>query len=67
MAQVHRPGPEVTHRHRTREQGFFAKHQDHAWSFTDCVSFVVMKERKASRALTKDERFREAGFVPLLG
>ena len=45
---------------------FFVKHQDKAWSFTDCVSFLLMKERKMTEALTKDEHFRQAGFRPLL-
>jgi predicted nucleic acid-binding protein len=47
-------------------QGFFLKHIDHAWSFTDCLSFQVMKESRLREALTKDARFAEAGFVPLL-
>lgn len=47
-------------------QRFFAKHADHPWSFTDCFSFMVMKELKLSEALTKDRNFKEAGFSPLL-
>jgi uncharacterized protein len=45
---------------------FFAKHQDKAWSFTDCFSFLLMKERKMTDALTKDEHYKQAGFRPLL-
>jgi len=45
---------------------FFVKHEDHPWSFTDCLSFVVMKRRRVREALTKDAHFREAGFQPLL-
>ncbi len=45
---------------------FFARHQDKAWSFTDCFSFLLMDETKISEALTKDEHFRQAGFRPLL-
>ena len=45
---------------------FFDKHRDKTWSFTDCFSFVLMKERKITDALTKDEHFRQAGFRPLL-
>jgi len=48
----------------TRE--FFAKHRDHAYSFTDCFSFCVMNELRLSDALTTDAHFREAGFRPLL-
>ena len=42
------------------------KHLDHRWSFTDCLSFEVMNERRVERALTKDANFEEAGFVALL-
>ena len=44
----------------------FVKHDDHAWSFTDCFSFVLMKELGLRDALTKDAHFREAGFRPML-
>lgn len=47
-------------------QIFFQKHSDHLWSFTDCASFIVMKEMKLSLALTKDKDFRQAGFMPIL-
>jgi uncharacterized protein len=30
------------------------------------VSFVVMSDRGISEALTADEHFRQAGFLPLL-
>ena len=45
---------------------FFLKHEDQAWSFTDCLSFLVMKDRQLHDSLTKDAHFREAGFEPLL-
>jgi len=45
----------------------FRKHIDHAYSFTDCSSFVVMRELRLREALTTDRHFREAGFEPLLG
>ena len=45
---------------------FFVKHVDHTWSFTDCLSFQVMKEDRLHDALTKDAHFAEAGFTPLL-
>lgn len=47
-------------------QRYFVKHLDHAWSFTDCVSFTVMKELRLRDALSSDQHFREAGFVALL-
>ena len=45
---------------------FFLKHEDQAWSFTDCLSFVVMKQRRLQESLTKDAHFRAAGYRPLL-
>ena len=45
---------------------FFAKHQDQAWSFTDCFSFCVMRQLELRDALTTDVHFRHAGFRPLL-
>jgi predicted nucleic acid-binding protein len=48
-------------------QNYFEKHLDHIWSFTDCFSFLIMKELKLRNALTKDRHFKEAGFAPLLG
>jgi uncharacterized protein len=47
-------------------KAFFRKHADHAYSFTDCTSFVVMRELKLAQALTTDRHFREAGFEVLL-
>jgi uncharacterized protein len=45
---------------------FFLKHHDKSWSFTDCFSFVVMRDLKLRDALTTDAHFRQAGFHPLL-
>jgi uncharacterized protein len=45
---------------------FLIKHLDQSWSFTDCVSFLVMRKRRLSNALTKDQHFARAGFVALL-
>lgn len=45
---------------------YFQKHDDKEWSFTDCFSFVQMRERKLKRALTTDHHFRQAGFEILL-
>lgn len=47
-------------------QGFFLKHADQAWSFTDCLSFRLMKQLRLRDALTKDGHFQEAGFTALL-
>jgi predicted nucleic acid-binding protein len=48
-------------------KAFFRKHIDHGYSFTDCSSFVLMRELRLVRSLTSDRHFREAGFEPLLG
>jgi predicted nucleic acid-binding protein len=47
-------------------QALFTKHRDKEWSFTDCCSFVLMRQLRIVEALTKDEHFREAGFLPVL-
>lgn len=44
----------------------FRKRPDKDWSLTDCISFVVMKRRRISQALTGDRHFKQAGFKPLL-
>jgi predicted nucleic acid-binding protein len=44
----------------------FAARPDKDWSLTDCVSFVVMRERGLTDALTADRHFEQAGFRPLL-
>ena len=46
--------------------GFFARHIDKEWSFTDCVSFELMHELNIRDAFTTDRHFRQAGFNPLL-
>ena len=43
----------------------FHKHADKEWTLTDCVSFVVMRERGVGSALTGDHHFEQAGFKVL--
>jgi len=50
--------------HSTR--AFFQRHSDNSWSFTDCLSFSVMKAFRLSDALTSDQHFGQAGFTVLL-
>lgn len=42
------------------------KFQDHFFSMTDCVSFVIMKELKIRDCFTTDRHFTIAGFNNLL-
>ena len=39
---------------------------DKQWSLVDAVSFVVMRERDITKALTTDKHFEQDGFVRLL-
>lgn len=50
----------------TATKMFLRKHADHDYSFTDCTSFVVMRELGLRQALTSDRHFQEAGFETLL-
>lgn len=45
---------------------FYSERPDKDWSLTDCVSFVVMRERGMRDALTGDRHFEQAGFNALL-
>lgn len=40
------------------------KHDDKGYSFTDCTSFVFMKEMKLTHYLACDKNFEQAGFKP---
>jgi predicted nucleic acid-binding protein len=44
----------------------YADRLDKEWSLTDCTSFVVMKKRGLTEALTGDHHFEQAGFIALL-
>lgn len=44
----------------------FGDRIDKDWSLTDCISFVVMKQRRISEAVTADHHFQQAGFRALL-
>ncbi|MBF0229859.1 MAG: type II toxin-antitoxin system VapC family toxin [Desulfamplus sp.] len=41
---------------------YLKQHDDKTYSFTDCTSFVLMKQRKITKALTFDRHFKQAGF-----
>lgn len=44
----------------------YRQRPDKDWSLTDCISFVVMRERGIVEAWTGDHHFEQAGFVALL-
>ena len=43
----------------------FVQYRDKDFSFTDCTSFVVMREIGLTHAITTDRHFRQAGFQVL--
>lgn len=47
---------------RERALSLFFRYRDKEFSFTDCCSFVLMRELQIRRALTLDHHFRQAGF-----
>ncbi|MBE9202605.1 type II toxin-antitoxin system VapC family toxin [Synechocystis salina LEGE 06099] len=50
------------------EQGLalYGQREDKAWSHTDCVSFVIMKEQNITQAFAYDKHFEQAGFEALM-
>ena len=44
----------------------YRERPDKEWGLTDCVSFLVMRDRGLTEALTTDEHFQQAGFRALL-
>jgi predicted nucleic acid-binding protein len=48
-----------------KARSVFFRHRDKEYSFTDCTSFVVMKELRLTEALTTDRHFRQMGFHAL--
>ena len=44
----------------------FEHRPDKSWPLTDCMSFVVMRERKITDGLTADRHFEQAAFRALL-
>jgi predicted nucleic acid-binding protein len=44
----------------------YKSHTDKTWGLVDCISFVVMRERGITDALTSDKHFVQAGFRALM-
>lgn len=47
----------------TKGMTLYQNYKDKYWSLTDCISFVVMRERGITHALTADRHFEQAGFT----
>jgi predicted nucleic acid-binding protein len=45
-----------------KARSWFFQWSDKNFSFTDCTSFVIMKELRLRQALTTDKHFEQAGF-----
>ena len=49
-----------------RGLALYAQRLDKHWSFIDCISFEMMRDRGVTDALTTDHHFIQAGFHTLL-
>jgi predicted nucleic acid-binding protein len=50
----------------SKSLGLYKKYVDKEWSLVDCISFLVMRDKKIIAALSSDSHFKQAGFDPLL-
>jgi uncharacterized protein len=48
-----------------KARALFFRHRDKDYSFTDCTSFVVMRELRLREVLSTDHHFRQMGFRAL--
>lgn len=53
----------VSKKHEKSAWNLYKERPDKLWSFTDCLSFVIMKERRITEAFTSDHHFVQAGFI----
>lgn len=45
----------------------YIQRSDKEWGLTDCVSFIVVRDRGLTATLTSDRHFQQAGYRALLG
>jgi uncharacterized protein len=45
-----------------KARAWFFKWKDKSFSFTDCTSFILLRELRIKKVLTGDRHFKEAGF-----
>ena len=57
--EILRPSPED----ELAALDLFEKFADQEVSFTDCISFVLMRRRQIKRVFSFDRHFRHAGFT----
>lgn len=53
----------ITGARAEKARGLFFRYADKDFSFTDCTSFVVMRELRLQEAFTTDHHFNQMGFV----
>lgn len=53
----------ITAARTEKARGLFFRYADKNFSFTDCTSFVVMRELRLQEVLTTDHHFVQMGFV----
>jgi len=52
----------IDHERFEKARQLFFQYRDKDFSFTDCTSFVVMRELRLTEALTTDRHFRQMGL-----
>lgn len=52
-------------KHEIAALKLFEKYADNEVSYTDCISFVLMKEHRIARVFSFDRHFKNAGFILL--
>jgi hypothetical protein len=56
---------QIDHERFEKARQIFFQYRDKDYSFTDCTSFVLMRELRLADVLTTDRHFRQMGFQML--